>query len=111
MTLIRPSELFERVRAFWPAKISTSSNAVNDIYWPLEERFGDDEWLQVGGWSFHQAVSCLAREAAERGEQALLISAITVEDFDGRMRSNLSHDDWVNERPLYGNLSTRADGN
>lgn len=46
---VDPQELFQRVKELWPQSVEFGDDplvALNAIYWPLEERLGDDdEWI------------------------------------------------------------------
>jgi hypothetical protein len=105
--MIDPQELFDRVKQLWPAEVSILGNEQNDIYWSLEERLGDDEWMQIAAWSFHQALEKSAKTAFAQGKEVLLTSAITVTDFDENVRENLKHESWSADRPLYGVLGLK----
>ena len=105
--MIDPEELFDRVKQLWPAEVPILANEENDIYWSLEKRLGDDDWMQIAAWSFHQAVEKYAKAAFAQGKQTLLTSSITVTDFDANMRENLNHESWLADRPLYGGLGLK----
>ena len=105
--MIDPQELFDRVKQLWPAKVSVLENEQNDIYWSLEKRLGDDDWMQVAAWSFHQALEKCAKAAFARGQEALLTSSVTLADFDANVRENLKHESWSADRPLYGILGLK----
>ncbi|ATI81010.1 hypothetical protein [Sphingobium yanoikuyae] len=49
--MIDPQELFDRVKQLWPAEVPILANEENDIYWSLEKRLGDDDWMQIAAWS------------------------------------------------------------
>ena len=104
VTAIKPQDLFERIKAFWPSEISTSGDDLNAIYWPLEDQFGGDDWLQMAAWSFHQALWNSAKQALSVGHGKMMTSTVTINDFDDQMRANLAHESWDEFRPLYGNL-------
>ncbi|NWK94963.1 hypothetical protein DM806_04615 [Sphingobium lactosutens] len=105
--MIDPQELFDRVKQLWPAEVSILENEQNDIYWSLEKRLGDDDWMQVAAWSFHQALEKCAKEAFAQGKEVLLTSSVTVDDFDANVRKNLKHESWSADKPLYGSLGLK----
>ncbi|WP_434404270.1 hypothetical protein [Sphingobium sp. DN12] len=105
--MIDPQEMFDRVKQLWPAEVPILGNEQNDIYWSLERRLGDDHWMQIAAWSFHQAVEKYAKAAFAQGKETLLTSSITVTDFDANMRGNLNHESWSADRPLYGGLGLK----
>ncbi|WP_374551841.1 hypothetical protein [Sphingobium yanoikuyae] len=104
MTAIKPQDVFERVKVFWPIEVSTAGDNLNAIYWPLEDQFGSDDWLQIAAWSFHQALWISAKKALSAGHQQMATSAVTIAAFDEQMRANLAHESWDELRPLYGKL-------
>jgi len=104
VTTIKPQDLYERVKILWPSEISTSGDDLNAIYWPLEDQFGSDDWLQIAAWSFHQAMWINAKQALSVGHSTMMASAVTIHDFDKQMRSNLADESWNEFRPLYGDL-------
>ena len=104
MSTINPQDLFDRVKGFWPTEISTSGDALNAIYCPLEDKFGGDDWLAVAAWSFHQALWVRAKQAVSTGQDDMMTSIVTIEEFDERMRNNLADQSWDEFRPLYAQL-------
>lgn len=99
---MQPLELFELAKRHWPAVIPSSAEALNEIYWPLDDQFFDDDWLHIAIWSFHQTVWLYAQQARMRGEEQFPISAIALERFDIQVRDNLSEDSWQEMRRAYG---------
>ncbi|MEJ7926385.1 hypothetical protein WG908_06380 [Sphingobium sp. AN641] len=105
--MIDPQDLFDRVKQLWPAEVPILGNEQNDIYWSLEKRLGDDDWMQIAAWSFHQALEKYAKAAFAQGRETLLTSAVTVIDFEANVRENLRHESWSEDRPFYGSLETK----
>ena len=99
---IDPRELFRRVKELWPLSVEFGDDpqeALNAIYWPLEERLGhDDEWLSLGAWAFHQSTS---KFEADESRSTLDIKQVPFETFDHYMRMNLEDPSWDEWRPLY----------
>lgn len=102
---VDPHVLFQRVKALWPQRLVLGNNpfqALNDIYWPLEDSIGhDDEWLSLGAWAFHQSI-CECVDNAELSDCSLDIDDVPFLVFDRNMRKNLSDDSWSEERADYG---------
>ncbi|GGN63455.1 hypothetical protein GCM10011349_47980 [Novosphingobium indicum] len=98
-------QLFERVRASWPDFIilkSDASSSEGDAIWSvvhcydsLEPKFADDDWLSIGAWSFHQALTDLARLKIQSGLQTVRPADVSFEAFDSNMRDNLADDAWA----------------
>lgn len=105
--MIDPQDLFDRVKQLWPTEVPILGNDQNDIYWSLEKLLGGDDWMQLAAWSFHQALEKCAKAAFAEGREALLISTVTVADFDANMRENLKHGSWAEDRQLYGRLGPK----
>ncbi len=104
--------LFERVRTLWPDSIILKSDAnsgpgdpiwsVVHCYDSLEPQLIHDDWLVIGAWSFHQALSDLARLKLESGSRMVTPSEVSLEAFDANMRKNLTDETWKEERSRYG---------
>ena len=104
--------LFERVRTLWPDSIILKSDAnsgpgdpiwsVVHCYDSLEPQLIHDDWLVIGAWSFHQALSDLARLKLESGSRMVTPSEVSLEAFDANMRENLTVETWKEERSRYG---------
>lgn len=105
-------QLFERVRSWWPDSISLKSDAISsegDAIWSvvhcydsLEPQLADDDWLSIGAWSFHQALTELARLKLQSGLKTVNPADVSFEAFDANMRKNLADDSWSEERARYG---------
>lgn len=101
-------QLFERVRTSWPDSIilKTDSNlgegdaiwSVVHCYDSLECKFADDDWLALGAWSFHQALTELAWRKIESGFRTLNPADVSFEAFDANMRENLDDETWAEKR-------------
>ena len=102
---INAHALFERVRTLWPQSLVLGSNplqALNDIYWPLEEKLGhDDEWLTLAAWCFHQSLWQIVRKA-ELSKSSFDIDDVPFSVFDRNMRENLADESWSEDRSDYG---------
>lgn len=104
-------QLFERVRTSWPNSIilkGDASSSEEDPIWSvvhcydsLEPKFADDDWLVIGAWSFHQALSELARLKIQSGLEAVNPADVSFEAFDANMRENLADETWAEERSRY----------
>jgi len=93
--------LLDQVKSLWPDAITlrpddAGQSALNNIYWPVEERLAADaeEWLQVGAWAFHQALGELARSKVAAGLLSVRPSELSFEAFDHWMRKNLADETW-----------------
>jgi hypothetical protein len=76
--------------------------ALNEIYWPLEDKLGsDDKWLSLGAWAFHQSLAEHVRKH-ELSDCFLDISDVSFSDFDRNMKENLADDSWSEVRGDYG---------
>jgi len=105
-------QLFERVRSSWPDSINLKSDAnssegdaiwgVVDCYDSLESKLADDDWLAIGAWSFHQALTELARLKLQSGMKTVNPADVSFEAFDANMLENLADDTWSEERTRYG---------
>lgn len=106
--MVDKRELFERARSLWPDAVTIGSeaaslDALNNVYWPLEERLSrdSDDWTQLAAWAFHQALAELAGSRPSAGLAALRPNDIAFEAFDRWMRSNLSDESWAKVRAEY----------
>ncbi|WP_125901310.1 hypothetical protein [Methylobacterium indicum] len=101
------------MKKLWPSEISTSSGALNAVYWGIEQKFGKkfggDQWLMVGCWAFHQTLWCISKEKSEKNQFSLCISMVDIRIFDAKMRENLSDDSWDSDRKFYGELVNTID--
>ena len=80
----------------------SGQDALNNIYWPLEERLNDaDDWTQLAAWAFHQALWELAGSRGGVGEATLRPADVSFEAFDRWMKKNLSDETWANVRKDY----------
>ena len=104
--------LFERIRTLWPDSIiltSDASSGSGDPIWSvvhcydsLEPQIDHDDWLAIGAWSFHQALTELARLKLESGSKMVFPAEVSLEAFDANMRENLTDETWQEERSRYG---------
>ncbi len=109
---MEPRQLFELVRALWPDLIILKTDAdrkdgeaiwsVVHVYDAVEVVVQDDDWLTVGAWSFHQAITELARLKIRDGAATVDPAEVSFEAFDANMRENLADSSWTEERSLYG---------
>jgi hypothetical protein len=105
--VIDKQALLNRVKSLWPDAITLrpdgGQEALNSIYWPLEEGLEDhgDEWIGLGAWAFHQALGELAQIKAKAGRAALRPADVSLEAFDRWMRNNLSDESWSEVRKEY----------
>lgn len=110
--------LFERARRLWPNYIDLSHDvlhwragglieAVNRLYFhDVERRAGQgDPWLEIAAWAFHQSLHSLALEKVENGARTLSPQDVQFSEFDIRMKRNLLHDSWREERAEYATSS------
>lgn len=106
--------LFERVKALWPESLDLAYDishrqdgdgirALNEAYWPLDERLIDegDEWMGLAAWAFHQSLWDLAEKCISEGDETLRPAGITFHAFDANMRANLADDEWADFRAEY----------
>lgn len=100
---VDPRELFQRVMELWPLSVVLGDDplvALNAIYWPLEERLGnnDDEWLSLGAWAFHQGLHEMAEVVAANTGSTVSSREMRFSTFDRWIRFNLEGDDsWAEE--------------
>lgn len=100
---VDPRELFQRVKELWPLSVVLGDDplvALNAIYWPLEERLGnnDDEWLSLGAWAFHQGLHEMAEVVAANTGSTVSSREMRFSTFDRWIRFNLEGDDsWAEE--------------
>ena len=106
-------ELFETARNRWPEEMRILSSELNkkpvgtdpcsiEIYREIENSIAIfDNWNQVAAWAFHQALGKLERYKHRRAEQFLRTKDVSFKSFNTMMMSNLSHDDWKDEREIY----------
>ena len=101
---VDPQELFQRVKELWPQSVEFGDDplvALNAIYWPLEERLGDDDdddWLNLGAWAFHQGLHEIAEVVAANSQAAISPREMRFSAFDRWIRFNLEGDDsWAEE--------------
>ncbi len=103
--LIDPHALFERVKELWPPSLELGCNplqTLNDFYWPLSERLGeDDEWLSLGAWAFHQSLWEQISTKGQSSNDALLRDGVPFSVFDRNMMENLAEDSWSQVRAAY----------
>src|SRR5689334_12549437 len=109
---MEPRQLFERVRARWPDLIILKTHtdwkegeevwSVVHVYDAVEVMAQEDDWLTVGAWSFHQALTELARLRIQDGAATVDTAEVSFEAFDANMRENLADSSWIKERSLYG---------
>lgn len=106
--LIDPHALFERVKELWPPSLELGSDplqTLNDFYWPLSERLGeDDEWLSLGAWAFHQSLREQISTKGQSSDAALLRDGVPFSVFDRNMIENLADDSWSQVRAAYVSL-------
>lgn len=98
-------ELFERARALWPQPVPHTGDkrqALNEVYWPLEERLGcEDEWLSLAAWAFHQSFCEHAVSVGVASGSILSPADVPFSIFDRYMRENLQDESWADERTQY----------
>lgn len=109
---MNPHHLFRSVRSLWPDVIILANDgqgkensviwSVVHLYEAIEQNVEHDDWLTLGAWSFHQALSDVARTRLEYGATTVHAGDVSFEKFDANMRSNLTDESWVKERKLYG---------
>ena len=106
-------DLFNQVRAYWPAelRISTDQSALPavltdpcgvEVYKAVEVQIGSgNEWHQIAAWAFHQSLDKLVRR--KFGEKADIVRCKDVSfwSFDIQMNANLLDSSWDEERPFY----------
>ena len=100
---IDPQELFGSVRSFWPETLPSDPQQQNAIYWSFEDSITDD-WLSVGAWAFHQAMSDAHGRLTAAGRQLQSASEVTFEEFNQRMHDNLADEAWAEYRSYYKGL-------
>jgi hypothetical protein len=105
VSLIDPHTLFERVKRLWPSSLELGSDphqTLNDIYWPLSEKLGeDDEWLRLGAWAFHQSLWEQISNIPPPTGTSLVTDLVPFSVFDRNMMENLSDDSWAEDRADY----------
>jgi len=99
---VDPQELFQRVKELRPQSVEFGDDplvALNAIYWPLEERLGDDdEWIGLGAWAFHQGLREIAEVVAANSKSTIAPREMRFSTFDRWIRFNLERDDsWAEE--------------
>ena len=109
---MNPHDLFQNVRSLWPDVILMTNDAhqkedsaiwrVVDLYEAIERNVEHDPWLALGAWSFHQALTDVARTRINYGATTVHTSDVSFEAFGANMRSNLADESWAEERKLYG---------
>jgi hypothetical protein len=103
--LIDPQALFERVKRLWPSSLELGDDpqqALNDIYWPLRERLGeDDEWLSLGAWAFHQSLFEQVSDMRQSNGASRVSELVPFAVFDRNMMENLADDSWAEVRAAY----------
>lgn len=106
-----PRQLFARSRTLWPDMILLRSErdweegqpirTIVHIYDAIEDQVESDDWLSLGAWAFHQALTTLARHKIAAGNHDLRPSDVTFEAFDRFMRLNLADPSWTEVRESY----------
>lgn len=108
--LIDPHALFERVKQLWPSSLELGPNphqTLNDIYWPLSEKIGeDDEWLSLAAWAFHQSLCQQTSTMGQKDRAPRLSDLVPFAVFDRNMRENLSDASWSDVRSAYITLGS-----
>jgi len=110
--------LFVEAAKRWPRMmvivrgISDGSSILTDpsdteIYRTIERDVGDDDWMQIACWSFHQSMSLHIKDCHSRGEGAVYPGDVTFTSFDAMMKGNLLHEVWRSEREAYNTLPLR----
>lgn len=109
-------EIYENARARWPQMfriiwdVSSATSVITDpsdfeAYRAVEESIGlNDEWSQLSAWAFNQALGNIIDEYFSDGKSLILTKAVPFEVFDKKMKSNLAHDCWQEERLIYERL-------
>lgn len=118
--LMPPSKhyLFAEASKKWPRAIkilqdgSDVASVLTDpsdteIYRSIEREVGDDDWMQIACWSFHQSMSLLIKDGHARGVSVVYPGDVTFTSFDTMMKSNLLHEIWRSEREAYSSLPLR----
>jgi hypothetical protein len=112
---MEPTELFECIRSFWPDAVVLKDRSNEDgdeplwslvhTYEAIEQNIdGEDDWLVLGAWAFHQALTELALLKLSAGEQVIRPVSVSLSSFDRYMRANLDDDCWAIERQKYGQM-------
>lgn len=109
--------LFDRVSALWPdAIVLRRENIDGDgeplwslvhTYEAIEDEIDEDEWLELGIWAFHQALTDIAEANLSHGKHVVLSSSVSLAAFDNHMRANLADESWASEREMYVSPDSR----
>jgi hypothetical protein len=118
--LMPPSKnyLFAEAAKKWPRRMSIVQDASDgvsiltdpsdtEVYMAIEREVGDDEWMQIACWSFHQSMSLHIKDCHSRGMSAVYPGDVTFTSFDMMMKGNLLHEVWRSEREAYSSLPLR----
>ena len=111
-----PHQLFTRVKALWPDAILLSTDAgweesqpiwsVVHVHDVIKKQVETDDWLSIAAWSFHQALTVVARSRLAAGQTTLRPADVTFESFDRQMRKNLADETWADSRSDYGSSNS-----
>jgi hypothetical protein len=111
--VMKIEQLFEVVKAKWPAEVDISVAHVDlagrfsceslfALWEAIDEESGDAEGIvQSALWPFHQALSQVARVSFAAGAGVVAVETVGIHDFAGYLKFGLQHPSWAAELEVF----------